>query len=178
MIPTLGTVPKPSFLTLIASISPYKSFQRHPRLWPSGLPASQKSHYQTSPPQFASNPNQVSTSYSQQVRVFQRLELQRKSRVIKFRYNSSSSAASNAPNKQRGNLPSEDEGQRSQLSKKFSHLMDNVQSNIFFAGQRLNDLTGYSGIEVLKRDIEKQGQSCFIHFMILSTERLSSNFFY
>ncbi|MCJ1349406.1 sensitivity to high expression protein she9 [Peltigera leucophlebia] len=34
--------------------------------------------------------------------------------------------------------------------------MDNVQSNIFFAGQRLNDLTGYSGIEALKRDIEEQ----------------------
>ena len=34
--------------------------------------------------------------------------------------------------------------------------MDNVQSNIFIAGQRLNDLTGYSGIETLKRDIEEQ----------------------
>ena len=34
--------------------------------------------------------------------------------------------------------------------------MDNVQSNIFIAGQRLNDLTGYSGIEALKKDIERQ----------------------
>ncbi|KAG7004915.1 hypothetical protein G7Y79_00022g051360 [Physcia stellaris] len=31
-----------------------------------------------------------------------------------------------------------------------------MQSNIFIAGQRLNDLTGYSGIEALKKDIENQ----------------------
>ncbi|KAL9125136.1 MAG: hypothetical protein Q9217_005612 [Psora testacea] len=31
-----------------------------------------------------------------------------------------------------------------------------MQSNIFIAGQRLNDLTGYSGIEALKKDIEQQ----------------------
>jgi sensitive to high expression protein 9, mitochondrial len=34
--------------------------------------------------------------------------------------------------------------------------MDNVQSNIFTASQRLNDLTGYSGIEALKKSIETQ----------------------
>ncbi|KAL9100259.1 MAG: hypothetical protein Q9163_004335, partial [Psora crenata] len=34
--------------------------------------------------------------------------------------------------------------------------MDHLQSNIFIAGQRLNDLTGYSGIEALKKDIEQQ----------------------
>ncbi|KAL9637174.1 MAG: hypothetical protein Q9164_002362 [Protoblastenia rupestris] len=34
--------------------------------------------------------------------------------------------------------------------------MDHMQSNIFIAGQRLNDLTGYSGIEALKKDIEQQ----------------------
>ncbi|KAI9798026.1 MAG: sensitivity to high expression protein she9 [Candelina submexicana] len=34
--------------------------------------------------------------------------------------------------------------------------MDHLQSNIFIAGQRLNDLTGYSGIEALKREIEEQ----------------------
>ena len=34
--------------------------------------------------------------------------------------------------------------------------MDNVQSNIFTASQRLNDLTGYSGIEALKKSIEAQ----------------------
>ena len=36
--------------------------------------------------------------------------------------------------------------------------MDHLQSNIFIAGQRLNDLTGYSGIEALKREIEQQGE--------------------
>jgi She9 / Mdm33 family. len=35
--------------------------------------------------------------------------------------------------------------------------MDNVQSNVFVAGQRLNDLTGYSGIEALKNDIHFHG---------------------
>ena len=33
--------------------------------------------------------------------------------------------------------------------------------NIFIAGQRLNDLTGYSGIETLKKDIEQQGMFSF-----------------
>ncbi|KAI7976762.1 hypothetical protein EIK77_009993 [Talaromyces pinophilus] len=54
------------------------------------------------------------------------------------------------------NLPSDAERRRSQLSKKFTDLMDNIQGNVFIAGQRLNDLTGYSGIEKLKRDIETQ----------------------
>ena len=54
-------------------------------------------------------------------------------------------------------LPSEQEGRRSHLSRRFSDLMDHVQSNVFIAGQRLNDLTGYSGIEALKKDIERQG---------------------
>ena len=59
----------------------------------------------------------------------------------------------------RRDLPSDEEGRRSQISKRFTHLMDHLQSNIFIAGQRLNDLTGYSGIEALKKDIEQQGQS-------------------
>ena len=59
----------------------------------------------------------------------------------------------------RKDLPSQEEGRRSQASKRFSHVMDHLQSNIFIAGQRLNDLTGYSGIEALKKDIEEQGQS-------------------
>ena len=53
-------------------------------------------------------------------------------------------------------LPSRAESRRTEVSKRFSHLMDNVQSNIFVASQRLNDLTGYSGIEALKREIEAQ----------------------
>ena len=57
----------------------------------------------------------------------------------------------------RDDLPSRREGRRSLLSKRFSHLMDNFQANVFIAGQRLNDLTGYSGIEALKQDIELHG---------------------
>lgn len=59
----------------------------------------------------------------------------------------------------REDLPSQKEGRRSNVVKRFSHVMDHLQSNIFIAGQRLNDLTGYSGIEALKKDIERQGQS-------------------
>ncbi|BCS20219.1 putative mitochondrion biogenesis protein (She9) [Aspergillus puulaauensis] len=55
-----------------------------------------------------------------------------------------------------GGLPSYLEDRRSQFSKQFSTVMDNVQSNVFVAGQRLNDLTGYSSIEALKRSIHEQ----------------------
>lgn len=51
------------------------------------------------------------------------------------------------------NLPSAEESRRSLLAKRLSHLMENVQGNIFVASQRLNDLTGYSGIEALKERI-------------------------
>lgn len=76
---------------------------------------------------------------------------------IKFRSNSSSNGAEYSTRSSRDDLPSQEEGRRSHVSKKFSHVMDHLQSNIFIAGQRLNDLTGYSGIEALKRDIEEQG---------------------
>jgi sensitive to high expression protein 9 len=56
-----------------------------------------------------------------------------------------------------GGLPSYLESRRSQMSKQFSTMMDNLQSNVFVAGQRLNDLTGYSSIEALKNDIQFQG---------------------
>ena len=69
-----------------------------------------------------------------------------------------SSGNTNAGDKPRSDLPSQEEGRRSHISKSFSHVMDNLQSNIFIAGQRLNDLTGYSGIEALKKDIEQQGR--------------------
>ena len=70
-----------------------------------------------------------------------------------------SSDAKYQGNKPRNDLPSQEEGRRSHISKRFSHVMDHLQSNIFLAGQRLNDLTGYSGIEALKKDIEQQGQT-------------------
>ena len=70
-----------------------------------------------------------------------------------------STGSGNAGDKPRSDLPSQEEGRRSHISKRFSHVMDHLQSNIFIAGQRLNDLTGYSGIEALKKDIEQQGPS-------------------
>ena len=70
-----------------------------------------------------------------------------------------STGSGNAGEKPRSDLPSQEEGRRSHISKRFSHVMDHLQSNIFIAGQRLNDLTGYSGIEALKKDIEQQGPS-------------------
>jgi sensitive to high expression protein 9 len=39
------------------------------------------------------------------------------------------------------------------VTKRFSQLMDHLQGNIFIASQRINDLTGYSGIEALKTRI-------------------------
>jgi len=42
------------------------------------------------------------------------------------------------------------------FQKRFGTYMDNLQSSIFVASKRLNDLTGYTGIEALKRDIEDQ----------------------
>lgn len=54
-------------------------------------------------------------------------------------------------------LPSSMESRRPHWSKQFSSMMDNLQSNVFVAGQRLNDLTGYSSIEALKKDIHAQG---------------------
>lgn len=56
-----------------------------------------------------------------------------------------------------GGLPSYLESRRSKWSKQFSTVMDNLQSNVFVAGQRLNDLTGYSSIEALKKDIQFYG---------------------
>ena len=50
-------------------------------------------------------------------------------------------------------LPSAEESRRMALTKRFSNIMDNLQGNIFIASQRINDLTGYSGIEALKQRI-------------------------
>ena len=54
------------------------------------------------------------------------------------------------------NLPSESDARRSNVSKWFSDKMDNLQATIFTAGQTLNDFTGYSAIEQLKKSIEDQ----------------------
>jgi len=79
--------------------------------------------------------------------------------AIAIQHRAVSSNANNSQAIGRGDLPSQTEGRRSHVAKRFSHVMDHLQSNIFIAGQRLNDLTGYSGIEALKKDIEEQGPS-------------------
>ena len=93
-----------------------------------------------------------------------RLQNSQYNRLQEFSISSSVRKAESSDDKNtktiaRKDLPSEEEGRRSQISRRFTHLMDHLQSNIFIAGQRLNDLTGYSGIEALKKGIEQQGQS-------------------
>ncbi|KAF3915174.1 hypothetical protein ABW20_dc0105379 [Dactylellina cionopaga] len=53
-------------------------------------------------------------------------------------------------------LPSAKEEKRSSLAKNVSSRLDHMQAVIFTAGQKINDLTGYSGIEALKKDIDAQ----------------------
>ncbi|RDL39959.1 Sensitive to high expression protein 9 [Venustampulla echinocandica] len=74
---------------------------------------------------------------------------------------STSQSKSNPPEEDPSDLPSAEDGRRSALTKRFSHVMDHLQGNLFIASQRINDLTGYSGIEALKSKItalEKQLQ--------------------
>ena len=78
-------------------------------------------------------------------------------RLGSIRYRSASSDSNHGRGFHREDLPSQEEGRRSHLARRFSNVMDHLQSNIFIAGQRLNDLTGYSGIEALKKDIDMQG---------------------
>lgn len=153
--------PQPSFPAFIASIShKYFSSRCDPtKLWTAASLVCQKCNYQTGAPPALASFSPPSASCHRHV------EFCRRSRsfVSHFgasRSNSSSSNEDNPLNKRRTDLPSHEESRRSQVSKKFSHVMDHLQSNIFIAGQRLNDLTGYSGIEVLKKEIEDQGQSC------------------
>ncbi|KIV87360.1 hypothetical protein PV11_02912 [Exophiala sideris] len=53
-------------------------------------------------------------------------------------------------------LPSDFSSRYSHVRKRFSDFMDNFQTHVFTASRRLNDLTGYSGIEQLKNEIEHQ----------------------
>ena len=53
-------------------------------------------------------------------------------------------------------LPSRQPSNTSPLRLRFASFMDNFQTHIFTASQRLNDLTGYSGIETLKNEISNQ----------------------
>lgn len=58
---------------------------------------------------------------------------------------------------EQGGLPSDAESRRSSFARRFGDVMDNMQSNAFNAGRRLNDITGYSSIEKLKQGIQEQG---------------------
>ncbi|KAK5078247.1 sensitivity to high expression protein she9 [Lithohypha guttulata] len=60
------------------------------------------------------------------------------------------------PRSARDQLPSQIAAGYSHLRGRFVDFMDNFQTHIFTASKRLNDLTGYSSIEQLKRDIEAQ----------------------
>ncbi|GAO15984.1 hypothetical protein UVI_02055640 [Ustilaginoidea virens] len=51
-------------------------------------------------------------------------------------------------------LPSVAEGRRSDLNQRFSQVMDNVQARVLTASQTLNDITGYSAIEAIKKENE------------------------
>lgn len=92
--------------------------------------------------------------------------------------------ASFTPSPKDGELPSTLESRRLAVTKKLSHLMDHLQGNIFIASQRINDLTGYSGIEALKikiTDLENNVsatkelvRSAKLHYNTTVTERASS----
>ncbi|KAK9369812.1 Mdm33 family-domain-containing protein [Lipomyces kononenkoae] len=56
------------------------------------------------------------------------------------------------------NLPSKIEARRSQLTKSLSEKLDLLQATLFTAGKTLNNITGYSEIELLRKAIEKQEQ--------------------
>ena len=52
-----------------------------------------------------------------------------------------------------GNLPSQKETRRYQFAKKLEEYLDSLQDTIFTATRALNDVTGYSSIEQLKKSI-------------------------
>lgn len=81
-----------------------------------------------------------------------------KSDAIKTHGSAASAAATAAAafQKYREALPSQLAAGYSNARQRFSYFMDNFQSHVFIASRRLNDLTGYTGIEALKKDIEKQ----------------------
>ncbi|KAI1482282.1 Mdm33 family-domain-containing protein [Daldinia eschscholtzii] len=64
-----------------------------------------------------------------------------------------SAAAAAAAGKQQHELPSAQNSRRSALNRSLSTFMDRAQTTLFAASQRINDLTGYSGIETLKSQI-------------------------
>lgn len=63
-------------------------------------------------------------------------------------------------------LPSTIDDRRMEISKRLSKAMNDLQGAFFVAGKRLNEVTGYAGIEQMKKAIEAQGTSpltlCFV----------------
>ena len=145
----------PSILTFIAFICPPGRCSSI-KSWTVTPLTCHKCNSQTRALQASRNISRLSASCHRQV------ECCRRSRPLLLHYGASRSSSSTSNEDDpfsttRTDLPSHKEGRRSQVSRRFSHVMDHLQSNIFIAGQRLNDLTGYSGIEALKREIEEQG---------------------
>lgn len=154
MRPSVGHVSRPPFLSFIASLRSRKFSPACSRVKDlASRPLGYECH--TTAPSRSQNPLLVSNEH---VRCLKKPGQRLFVKVI-IRQESSNAGAGNVPNSPRTDLPSHEEGRRSHVSKSFSRVMDHLQSNIFIAGQRLNDLTGYSGIEALKQDIKKQGQS-------------------
>ncbi|KID86506.1 mitochondrial inner membrane protein [Metarhizium guizhouense ARSEF 977] len=60
--------------------------------------------------------------------------------------------SANGPNSSAPELPSVTDSRRSDLSQKFGQTMDNLQARAVTASQTLNDITGYSSIEGIKRE--------------------------
>lgn len=71
------------------------------------------------------------------------------------------------------NLPSVLESRRTELSKRFSHAMNDLQAAVFVAGKRLNDMTGYSAIEQMRKAIEAQGKPIATRKNIVKNFRLT-----
>ncbi|OIW28680.1 hypothetical protein CONLIGDRAFT_632926 [Coniochaeta ligniaria NRRL 30616] len=67
----------------------------------------------------------------------------------------SSSTTDPSPRSPDSSLPSTHESARSQLQARFSTFMDTLQTRFMTASQTLNDLTGYSAIESIKRANER-----------------------
>ncbi|KAG0134260.1 Mdm33 family-domain-containing protein [Tuber indicum] len=63
-----------------------------------------------------------------------------------------------SPQSELRDLPSQMEDRRLNMHRKFSAAMDDLQAAMSRAGQKLNEITGYSDIEALKRSIEQREQ--------------------
>ena len=75
-------------------------------------------------------------------------------------------------------LPSGEESKRSDMGKAVSEKLDNWQVALFTASQRLNDLTGYSGIDNLKRQIEEQGEYALTFPLLIRNRAFQRSYTY